>query len=245
MNLFKTALDTQTQALCATIAALPLDDQIAALNQVRQALHAISPFANEPVDCVLWKPAHEIVGNDYNPNRVAPPEMRLLTISILEDHYTQPIVTHPLSLIIRRKKEQGMTLPEIAAELGEPLAKIEAFDNLADGQDVVDGFHRYRVGRENRVISSRLHGYLPVSNIGSGRDGRNNRMASTIRHNRARGVHGVEPMANIVAELLLRGWNDDEIARELGMDADELLRFKQTTGLVGLFKDAPYSRAWE
>ena len=70
-------------------------------------------------------------------------------------------------------------------------------------------------------------------------------MASTIRHNRARGVHGVRRMADIVAELYAMGWTDSEIAKELGMDADEVLRFKQTKGLPGLFKDQPYSKAWE
>jgi hypothetical protein len=70
-------------------------------------------------------------------------------------------------------------------------------------------------------------------------------MAATIRHNRARGVHGVMPMADIVAKLIRNGWHDDDIAKELGMDADEVLRFKQNIGLPELFKDHTFSASWE
>jgi len=77
----------------AEIAALPIHERIEAINKIKLALHNISPFKREPVDCVLWVRSDWVTANDYNPNAVAPPEMKLLAISIGEDGYTQPIVT--------------------------------------------------------------------------------------------------------------------------------------------------------
>lgn len=205
-------IEEHVRAICEQLAALPLAERVTMLNQVRTALHAVSPFAAEPVDCVLWLPVGNVQANDYNPNRVAPPEMRLLEISIASDGYTQPVVV---------------------------------YQNGSEQIEVVDGFHRVRVGRESARVRARVQGYLPCSVIRPERIGRNNRIAATIRHNRARGVHGVLLMTDIVAELLQRGWTDDEVAKELGMDADEVLRFKQNTGLPELFKNAEYSRSWE
>lgn len=111
--------------------------------------------------------------------------------------------------------------------------------------EVVDGFHRTRVGKEDKQVSNRVHGYLPVAVINSDRADKRDRMAATIRHNRARGVHAVMPMTDIVADLLRKGWTDAEITEELGMDADEVLRFKHHSGLPELFRDGVYSRAWE
>ena len=198
--------------LARQIAALPLEQQVQALNAARAELHAASPFHAEPVDCVLWLPSEDVQGNDYNPNRIAPPEMRLLEISIAADGYTQPVV---------------------------------GYQNGDKAVEVVDGFHRARIGKESSTVRQRVHGYLPCSIIRPDRAGRNNRIAATIRHNRARGVHGILPMTDVVAELLRRGWTDTEVARELGMDADEVLRFKQNTGLPELFATSEWSRAWE
>lgn len=113
------------------------------------------------------------------------------------------------------------------------------------GYTVVDGAHRTRVGRESKAVRERVHGYLPVTTIRGDRGDLRHRMAATIRHNRARGVHGVDPMTDIVVALETKGWSDEEVCRELGMDADEVLRFKQVSGLPGLFKGREYSRAWE
>lgn len=115
----------------------------------------------------------------------------------------------------------------------------------ATGFEVVDGFHRSRVGKEHGEIRERLHGYLPVVQIRSDRVGVHDRMASTIRHNRARGKHGVEQMSSIVSELVKRGWDESKIAKELGMDSDEVLRLRQITGLVEMFRDREFSAAWE
>lgn len=210
-NVFGAAIKSLTGELVAALAALPEADRIEALNRVRSELHAISPFSAEPVDCVLWVEQGKLQANDYNPNTVAPPEMRLLARSIEKDGYTQPIV--------------GFAREETV--------------------EIVDGFHRNRVGRENPRVRARVKGYLPVALIGSSRSDERDRMAATIRHNRARGVHGVLPMSDIVAELVRKGWDDEAIALELGMDADEVLRFKQIVGLPELFKNASYSKSWE
>jgi len=115
-----------------------------------------------------------------------------------------------------------------------------------DGQhEVIDGFHRHRVGKEADDIRSRVRGYLPIVMMKEGRRDKADRMAATIRHNRARGEHKVESMSEIVVELKRRFWTDKKIADELGMDADEVLRLQQVTGLAGLFADQDFSEAWE
>jgi len=188
-----------------------LPEKVEAINKIRKALVNHSPFKHEPVDCVQWIRSDLVSANDYNPNSVAPPEMKLLEHSISEDGYTQPIVSW--------EKD--------------------------DGYEVVDGFHRHRVGKESPIVRERVHGYLPAVVINGDRQDKGDRMASTIRHNRARGEHRVESMAEIVVELKRRFWNDEKIAKELGMEPDEVLRLTQVTGLAGLFADREFSQAWE
>lgn len=110
---------------------------------------------------------------------------------------------------------------------------------------VIDGFHRNRVGKECADVRERVHGYLPVVRIKESQEGLTERMAATIRHNRARGKHKVEAMSDIVIELKRRNWTDEKICRELGMDKDEVLRLCQITGLAELFADQEFSRAWD
>lgn len=112
-------------------------------------------------------------------------------------------------------------------------------------REVVDGFHRSRVGKEFPDVAERVKGYLPVVQIRGDRGDRPDRMASTIRHNRARGKHQVIAMSDIVLELKRRNWTDNKIAKELGMDADEVLRLTQITGLAQAFEDREFSEAWE
>lgn len=190
---------------------LTLEEKINAINIIREKLHEISPFKNEPVDCVLWVPAEQVEANDYNPNKVAPPEMKLLELSISEDGYTQPIVVWGTN----------------------------------GYYEVVDGFHRNRVGKECQNIRERIYGYLPITIINTDRQDRSDRIAATIRHNRARGKHQVAAMSDIVLELSRRNWSDEKIGRELGMEPDEVLRLKQITGLAELFEDKEFSEAWE
>ena len=162
-----------------------------------------------PVWNIQAIPIEQIDANSYNPNHVAPPEMRLLYESIKEDGYTMPVVVYP-----------------------KPDGRYE----------IVDGYHRYTVMLTHRDIYEREGGLLPCSIIDKDVS---NRMASTIRHNRARGSHSIELMMNIVGELKKAGMSDQWIMKEIGMDADELLRFKQLSGLAELFKDREYSKATE
>jgi ParB-like chromosome segregation protein Spo0J len=192
---------------------LDLDSQVEAINQIRQTIHKLSPFKDNPVDFVRWVKSDDVVANDYNPNKVAPPEMELLELSIINDGYTQPIVT---------------------------------WDNHEKGKtEVIDGFHRNRVGKESKIVRQRVHGFLPIVDIRKEQSGANDRIASTIRHNRARGKHQVNAMSEIVIELKNRNWTNQRISKQLGMDEEEVLRLCQISGLEHLFTDADFSRAWE
>nr|DAY37182.1 MAG TPA: chromosome partitioning protein [Caudoviricetes sp.] len=162
-----------------------------------------------PVYNVQRVPLDKIRANAYNPNAVAPPELRLLELSIWEDGYTMPIVCY--------------RLPD------------------SDEYEIVDGYHRYTVMLTSARIREREGGMLPVVVIDKPIS---NRMASTIRHNRARGSHGIEPMHKIVAALVAEGRSDAWIRRALGMDEDELQRLKQLGGIAALFADREFSPAW-
>ena len=159
-----------------------------------------------PVYQVRAVPVEKVVANTYNPNVVAPPEMKLLELSIWEDGYTMPCVCY--------------YLPE------------------TDQYELVDGFHRYKVMLTSPRIYEREKGMLPVVVIDKDIS---NRMASTIRHNRARGTHCVELMCKIVSELTKAGMSDSWIMKNIGMDKDELLRYKQISGLAELFADKDFS----
>lgn len=211
LSFFGLDLIERAQSLAAELEQLPEDERIEVINQVRLAIHEVSPMKDEPVDCVLWVRAETVQANDYNPNVIAPPEMKLLEHSIDADGFTQPIVTFPVN----------------------------------GHREVVDGFHRNRVGKESKAISKKLRGYLPVTTIRSDRQDRNDRIAATIRHNRARGRHQVDNMSEIVVELSRRNWSDEKIGRELGMEPDEVLRLKQISGLAEMFADQEFSEAWE
>lgn len=206
------SLSELTARMVETLASLPDVERIEALNEIRRKLHSISPFRDEPVDLVLWVPGGQVHANDYNPNSVAPPEMRLLALSIRADGYTQPVV---------------------------------AYHEQNGAYEVVDGFHRHRVGKDVAEVRERVQGYLPLVAINEGRIGKADRMAATIRHNRARGTHSVDGMSEIVVDLSRRKKTDEWIAENLGMERSEVLRLKQVSGLAELFADRELSRAWE
>ena len=163
-----------------------------------------------PVYGIKPVPIDKIQANTYNPNHVAPPEMKLLYESIKNDGYTMPIVCYYLE--------------------------------DEDKYEIVDGYHRYTVMLTHKDIYERERGLIPVSVIDKPVS---DRMASTIRHNRARGEHSIELMTNIVAELSKSGMSDAWILKNIGMDAEELLRLKQLSGLQELFKDKDFSKSWE
>lgn len=206
-------MTTKIIELINELQSLDTDSKVQALNEIKIAMHEISPMKTEPVDCVLWVKNDSVHANDYNPNSVAPPEMELLMLSISADGYTQPIVS--------MLEENGET------------------------REVIDGFHRNRVGKECAEIQQRVHGYLPVVTINEDRTKINDRVASTIRHNRARGKHKIEAMSDIVIDLKKRNWSDEKISKNLGMDKDEVLRLCQIGGLVELFSNKEFSEAWE
>ena len=158
-----------------------------------------------PVLNVKMVSIDKVVANDYNPNKVATPEMELLKHSIEEDGYTQPIVTY--------------------------------YDKENDKYIVVDGFHRYRCAVEFFNLKE-----IPVVTIDKDL---NNRMASTIRHNRARGTHQIIDMSKIVLDLTKNGWSEKQISQHLGMELDEIIRLKQISGLKEAFADHVFSRSWE
>ena len=166
-----------------------------------------------PVYKVIAVPVEKVRANSYNPNSVAPPEMKLLELSVWEDGYTMPCVCYHLS--------------------------------DEDIYEIVDGFHRYSlINPQSKSFSRRIYereeGLLPVVVIDKPIS---DRMASTIRHNRARGTHSIELMTNIVAELVDSGMSDGWIMKNIGMDAEELLRLKQISGLAALFADRDFSEA--
>lgn len=115
-----------------------------------------------------------------------------------------------------------------------------------DGRfEVIDGFHRHRVGKECADIQERVKGYLPLVAIRETQTDKTDRMASTIRHNRARGKHRIEAMSEIVIELKKRNWSDEKIAKNLGMEPDEVLRLCQISGIADLFADEEFSASWD
>ena len=158
-----------------------------------------------PVLNVRMVPAAKIVANDYNPNRMASPEMQLLKISIEEDGYTQPIVTY--------------------------------YNEQKDVYEVVDGFHRY--------LCNELYFHLPMLPVVVIDKPIDQRIASTIRHNRARGTHQIVDMARIVCSLTEKGWDDARICKYLGMELDEVIRLKQVSGLKEAFANHIFSKSWE
>lgn len=136
-----------------------------------------------------------------------------------------------MNLLYKSILEDGYTMPIVCYYLKEE-----------DKYEIVDGFHRYRTMLEHKDIYERENGCLPVVVIDKDLS---NRMASTIRHNRARGTHSIELMTNIVADLVESGMSDAWIMKNIGMDAEELLRLKQISGLAALFKDKDFSKGWE
>lgn len=122
---------------------------------------------------------------------------------------------------------------------------VSMLEENGETREVIDGFHRNRVGKECEEIQKRVHGYLPVVTINEDRTKLNDRVASTIRHNRARGKHKIESMSDIVIDLKKRNWSDEKISKNLGMDKDEVLRLCQIGGLAELFSDKDFSQSWE
>lgn len=178
----------------------------------------------------------------------------------IEMHKISPFKTEPVDCVLWVKNNTVHANDYNPNSVAPPEMELLRLSISADGytqpivsmleengetREVIDGFHRNRVGKECDDIQKRVHGYLPVVTINEDRKDLNDRMASTIRHNRARGKHKIQAMSDIVLDLKKRNWSDDKIAKNLGMDADEVLRLCQIGGLAELFKDGEFSEAWK
>lgn len=187
------------------------EEKVEIFNSITQQLYEWMGLPHPSLNVQLV-PADKVQGNDYNPNHVAPPEMKLLKLSIRKD---------------------GVTMPVVVCDT--PEDKKHPFT-------VVDGFHRTAVIQHDGEINASLHGYVPVARLNKGLE---DRITSTVRHNMARGTHQVELSAKLVVMLKKHNWTNARIGMELGMDADEVLRLKQITGLAEAFRDRDFSMSWE
>lgn len=178
-------------------------------NQISTQLYEFLGL-DHPVLNVQLVPLNRVEGNEYNPNKVAPPEMKLLELSVRKDGLTMPVV------VAQEKKEENWI--------------------------IVDGFHRTAICKKSSDIHRSLEGYLPVTILDKTLE---HRVATTVRHNIARGTHQVELSAKLVAFLKRNDWSNKRIGEELGMDPDEVLRLKQITGLAEAFQDHEFSKSWE
>ena len=190
------------------MAELPFRKRVEIYNEMTAVLKHMMGLEH-PVLAVKLVAPDKIMGNDYNPNRVAPPEMRLLELSMLKD---------------------GVTLPVVAAR------------NDKGQYVIVDGFHRTQIVKYYPPVCESLQGYVPVVELNKDIS---DRIASTVRHNMARGSHKTTLSARLVGLLKKYNWTDKKISQELGMDADEVLRLKQLTGLIEAFADQEFSKSWE
>lgn len=181
-----------------------------AVNEINKIVFDSSPCNINPVGFVKWVHIDNVEANDYNPNTVASTELRLLSVSISHDGYTQPVVT--------------------------------IFDKDKNKYIIIDGFHRYFVMKSNKKIMELNKGLLPVVVLNKDI---NDRIASTVRHNRARGKHSVNGMSQLIFKMVANGWDDVRICNELGLEPDELLRLKHISGVAKLFEDKTFGKAWE
>ncbi len=187
----------------------PFEEKVRIYNDISRQLYDFLGL-NHPALNVSLVPVDKVKGNDYNPNKVAPPEMQLLKLSIRKD---------------------GLTMPIVVAE-----------EAKSDNFVIVDGFHRSAICKQTKEIREGLKGYLPVVRLDKSIE---DRVASTVRHNMARGTHQVELTAKLIGLLKKHNWSNERIGKELGMEADEVLRLKQISGLAEAFADKAFSKSWD
>ena len=147
------------------------------------------------------------------------------------DYNPNSVAKNEMRLLHTSIKHDGYTQPVVTV-----------YDPENDRYVIVDGFHRYTTMRLNSDIRETTGGYLPIVVIDKPI---NDRMASTVRHNRARGKHSITGMASMVFSMLENGWQDEAICNELGLEPDELLRLKHVTGFSKLFENVEYRKSWE
>jgi ParB-like chromosome segregation protein Spo0J len=203
------------------------------LEEVKEALIPLQNLDWDARIAVVNEIRKEI--HQYSPFRKEPVDCVLWVDAdgvVANDYNPNQVAPPEMQLLKHSIGEDGFTQPIV-------VWKNEDF------LEVVDGFHRHRVGKEAKQVHKRLRGFLPVTVINTERTKRSDRIAATIRHNRARGKHQVEAMSDIVVELKKRNWTDEKIGRELGMDPDEVLRLCQISGLAEMFSNRDFSDSWD
>ena len=150
---------------------------------------------------------------------------------VANDYNPNSVALNEMRLLYMSIKNDGYTQPVVTI-----------YDKEQDVYVIVDGFHRHLVMKNYKDIAERTQNKLPIVVINKQI---NDRMASTVRHNRARGKHSVDGMGNMVFQMLDNGWGDERICNELGLEAEELVRLKHITGFSKLFEDTEYKKSWE
>lgn len=168
-----------------------------------------TPLNTEPIAAVLWVPYQQIKANNYNPNKMASVEKKLLLQSMLQHGLTAPLVV---------------------------TKNTDSYFQL------IDGYHRFQLIKKNKTLLERLQKCVPVVQLDIDLS---EQIVASIRHNRARGKHQITEMSYAVQTLYANGWTTEKIKSALGMDADEVLRLSQFSGLGELFKNKAFSKSWK
>ncbi len=150
---------------------------------------------------------------------------------IANDYNPNSVATNEMRLLYMSIKQDGYTQPVVTI-----------YDETQDKYIIVDGFHRHLVMKHYKDIADRTENHLPIVVL---KKDINDRMASTVRHNRARGKHSVNGMASMVFQMLDNGWEDARICNELGLEVEEIVRLKHVTGFSKLFENVDYKKAWK
>lgn len=200
----------------------------------RQAIIAEMAGLSDDISDIELMNSIEDILYKYHPFKHNPvSRVRYIPLSKIHANSYNPnsVAQQEMRLLHTSIKEDGYTMPVVTF-----------YDREQDEYIIVDGFHRYTVDMRYKDINTLNRGYLPVVVIEKDLA---DRMASTVRHNRARGKHAVAGMSNIVLQMLKEGKSDAEVCIELGLEVDELIKLKHITGFAKLFDGAKYSNSWE
>lgn len=199
------------------------------VQQINEELSILSPEYR----LKLIQDIKAILHNQSPQNSAPVDNVQWIPIEMIQanDYNPNSVAMNEMRLLHTSISHDGYTQPIVAI-----------WDESIQKYVIVDGFHRHLTMKMNKDIHERFNGLLPVVVI---KKDINDRMASTVRHNRARGKHSVTGMSDMVFTMLQNGWEDAAICNELGMEADELLRLKHITGFSKLFENVEYKKAWE
>lgn len=210
------------------------------------------------MDTIQFKELVSLLQDQISTAKSIEDKIEMLNYARAELHEVSPLKHHPVDFV-RWEKSDNVEVNEYNPNAVAPPEMQLLYESiLNDGYTmpivsfkqeqhfkIVDGFHRRETERRNKDISESTLGYIPLSTIRNTQADTSNRMASTIRHNRARGSHNIELMSQIVSELVEMGKGDAWICKHVGMSVDELLRLKQITGLASLFQNKSFSDSWD